>query len=147
MKIILDTTSDIKFGPWDHDKLLNFLTKLSHLIPKNLDLTINHVDDETMSDINLRFRGINKSTNILSFNYGVSESKITGELILDIDIIIAEAETLCITLSQHYAHLIIHGILHLNGYDHEVEHEAILMEAKETQWLTTLGFDPAYSSS
>lgn len=142
--IILGNSSDIDGGPWNKRQLREFLKKLSPLLPKKLHITINHIDDTNMQEINKRFRKIDKTTNILSFNYETSDIFVSGELLLSLNKIHQEAADLNITVDQHYAHLIIHGILHLLGYDHETDDEAKEMESLETLWLTTLGYQEPY---
>lgn len=141
MILKLDTTSDLQNGPWNRRQLLAFLKKITPFLTTDLTLTINHVENDVIQDINKRFRHMDKATNILSFNYDTSDTLISGELILAMDVLKKEAIELGITLTQHYAHLLVHGILHLYGYDHECDEDAEIMEAMEVKWLTSLGFD------
>lgn len=140
-KIILDASSNLENG-WNRRKLRSFLTKLTAFIPSSLHLIVNHIDNDSMRDINAKYRGKNTATNILSFKY--PDKKNIGELILAIDIVKDEAAEMCLSFDQHYAHLIVHGILHLFGYDHEIDSEAEVMEGLEKTWLQALGYKDPY---
>ena len=69
-----------------------------------------------------------------------------GDLVICAPIVAGEAATQAKTLPAHWAHMLIHGLLHLNGFDHETEPEALEMEALETRILEELGFDNPYKA-
>jgi probable rRNA maturation factor len=100
-------------------------------------------DDEALRDLNARWRGKDKATNVLSFpspeGFGL------GDIALAFETVSAEARAQGKTLAAHMAHLIVHGFLHLLGYDHEDEDEAAEMEARERAILATLGVDDPYA--
>lgn len=100
-------------------------------------------DDETMTDLNGRFRGKPAPTNVLSFPSG-EEGGFLGDIALARQTCAVEAAEKNIPLRDHAAHLIIHGMLHLIGYDHETEDEAVLMERRETEILRVMGIADPY---
>lgn len=99
--------------------------------------------DEAMADLNGRFRGKPNPTNVLSFPSG-EEDGFLGDIALARETCAAEAAEKNIPLRDHAAHLIIHGMLHLIGYDHETEDEAVLMERREAEILRAMGIADPY---
>jgi probable rRNA maturation factor len=91
--------------------------------------------------LNLLFRKIDKATNVLSFPYG----KGIGDVVLCHPVIAREARAQRKSVAAHYAHLVVHGILHLRGYDHEKKRDALRMEAREVRILRRLGFPDPYT--
>lgn len=109
--------------------------------------SVSIVDDITSQELNLCYRGINKSTNVISLEYAASREQfalLSGELILCDTVIVREAKEQGKLILAHYAHMIIHGMLHLQGYDHQDEMEACEMEAIETGLMQQLGFADPY---
>ncbi len=106
---------------------------------ENGHLTILLTDDAEIRRLNGGFRGKEKATNILSFPapYG---SLTLGDLALSLGVVRREALAESRALSAHFAHLIVHGTLHLLGHDHLAAGEAMLMERAETRILQRLGF-------
>jgi probable rRNA maturation factor len=106
-------------------------------------------DDAMLRVLNLRWRGIDKPTNVLSFPSappGRSEDATTlGDIALAYETLAREAEDLGVPLADHYRHLLAHGFLHLVGYDHETDAEAERMEALETRILARLGAADPYA--
>ena len=107
-------------------------------------------DDAALRALNLRWRGLDKPTNVLSFpapRLGRRGDPTTlGDIVLAYETLAREAEDLGVPLADHYRHLLAHGFLHLIGYDHETDAEAERMEALETRILTQLGVGDPYSS-
>jgi len=91
--------------------------------------------------LNLIYRKKNKATNVLSFPYG----KGSGDVVLCHPVIAREARAQGKSIAAHYAHLVVHGILHLRGYDHEKKQDAKRMEAREVRLLRRLGFPDPYA--
>ena len=118
---------------------------LSELATEKSFITIRIVSEKDSSELNRQFRKIDKPTNILSFL--IEDNPLTGDLILCHPIIKEEAKEQNKEIISHYAHLVIHGYLHLLGYDHENDKEAIKMEAKEIGVLDRLGFPNPYTSN
>jgi probable rRNA maturation factor len=111
------------------------------------ELTIRIVDEEEGAELNEQYREKKGATNVLSFPYqpmpGVA-SRLLGDIVICAPIVEREAEENDKPLISHWAHMVVHGTLHLLGYNHEVESEAIEMETLETAILLQLGFPPPY---
>ena len=108
-------------------------------------ITIRFVDAEEGQSLNRDYRGKDYATNVLSFPYE-SEPIVCGDLVICAPVVEREAAEQGKELEAHYAHLIVHGILHLQGYDHEAgEQEAQLMESHERTLLTKFGFADPYA--
>ena len=103
-------------------------------------ITIRFVDSEEGQSLNSDYRGKGYATNVLSFPYE-TEPVVAGDLVICAAVVEREAAEQRKTLEEHHAHLIVHGILHLQGYDHETSDEdAQQMEATERSTLAQLGF-------
>jgi len=105
------------------------------------------VGRDEMQALNNDYRGIDKPTNVLSFPIEIPEEvdiNILGDLVFCADVIKAEAGEQCKSLSAHWAHMLVHGMLHLQGYDHIDDDEAEQMEMKEVDILQQLGFSNPY---
>lgn len=104
-------------------------------------------DDGTVRDLNARFRGKDRPTNVLSFPAAEmpgANPQPLGDIVLAYGVCAAEAADQGKTLGSHLTHLVIHGVLHLLGRDHEVEAEAEEMEAEERAILAGLGISDPY---
>jgi probable rRNA maturation factor len=100
-------------------------------------------DDEAVRALNARFRNKDKPTNVLSFPAAESAAPHLGDVVLAYGVCSAEAETQGKSLSDHLTHLVVHGVLHLLGRDHEDDAEAEEMEGEERAILADLGvLDP-----
>jgi probable rRNA maturation factor len=111
----------------------------------NAELTVRFVDAEEGRVLNRTYRQKDYATNVLTFAYAESEDDpVTGDLILCCPVVEREANEQGKPLEAHYAHLIVHGALHAQGYDHEVESEAHEMESIETDIMQSLGFSDPY---
>lgn len=93
--------------------------------------------------LNRDFRGIDHATNVLTFDY-VREPVVQADLVLCAPVIAAEAGRARRDLAAHYAHMLVHGSLHAQGYDHLDDDEAVRMEGCESRILVALGFDDPY---
>ena len=91
--------------------------------------------------LNKKFRKTNRATNVLSFPYG--EGK--GDIVLCHAVVRREARAQGKSLAAHYAHLVVHGVLHLRGYDHEKKRDAARMEAREIRILRRIGIRNPYA--
>lgn len=100
-------------------------------------------DDATLKDLNARFRNIDKPTNVLSFPSGGGKDFL-GDIAIAFDTCEREAKAQGIAFRDHVTHLIVHGLLHLAGYDHEADEEAERMESLETDILARLGVADPY---
>jgi len=105
-------------------------------------------DDASVQDLNRRWRGLDKPTNVLSFPASAPPSpdgtRPLGDLVLAWETVAREAEEEGKPVADHVTHLVVHGTLHLLGYDHEIEHEAEAMEAREIEALARLGIGNPY---
>ncbi|CAM2191551.1 rRNA maturation RNase YbeY [Paraburkholderia sp. A1RI_3L] len=109
------------------------------------ELTVRFVDAEEGRTLNRTYRGKDYATNVLTFAYAQSEEDpVTGDLILCCPVVEREAAEQGKPLAAHYAHLLVHGALHAQGYDHETDDEAEEMEGIETDIMNSLGFPDPY---
>jgi probable rRNA maturation factor len=111
------------------------------------EVTIRLVDEAESNQLNLTYRGKDKPTNVLSFPFecppGV-ELPLLGDLIICRQVVEREAQEQNKPLFAHWAHMVVHGSLHLLGYDHIDDDEAEEMEALEVEFMQALGFDNPY---
>ncbi|ACT48771.1 rRNA maturation RNase YbeY [Methylotenera mobilis] len=107
------------------------------------EVTIRIVDAAEGQSLNNTYRGKDYATNVLTFPL-TEEPYLMGDIIICAPVVAAEAEAQHKSLEAHYAHLTVHGILHLHGYDHEIEAQAELMEGLETAIVTKLGYASPY---
>ncbi|RYD88553.1 MAG: rRNA maturation RNase YbeY [Sphingobacteriales bacterium] len=134
----------------DIPQLHEFKTWLQAAIPlekHQWDITLRVVDELESQTLNRDYRGKDYSTNVLSFVADVPEElniPLLGDLVICAPVVAREAQQQGKALNAHWAHLCIHGALHLLGYDHETEEEAQTMEALETKLVMGLGFADPY---
>ncbi len=115
------------------------------------ELTIRFVDAEEGQALNREYRGKDYATNVLTFSYNEGEdvdpdAPTQADIILCTDVLEKEAAEQKKTVEQHTAHLIVHGVLHAQGYDHMDDEEAAEMEGIETEILAGLGVADPYAS-
>lgn len=127
---------------------------IDHVLP--VEVSIRLTDDAEVHQLNAQWRGKDKPTNVLSFPQldadeltdALSDEEgelLLGDIILAHETCVREAAEKSVTLVNHATHLVVHGTLHLLGYDHVDEHEAVTMEALERQVMATLGYDDPYA--
>lgn len=144
-------------GDWPSDlglkKLIDAATKqtMAHLQLGNIEseLSVLLTDDAGIQVLNAQWRNIDKPTNVLSFPIMQLAPKeqpgpMLGDIVLAYETLLKEATEENKELGDHFTHLIVHGLLHLLGYDHEIDNEAVLMEALEKQILENMGIDDPY---
>jgi probable rRNA maturation factor len=102
-------------------------------------------DDAAVADLNTRFRGKPTSTNVLSFPAAQSAYPHLGDVALAYGVCLSEAEGQGKSLADHLKHLVVHGVLHLLGYDHEAEADAEAMEQMECEILRKFGVADPYA--
>ena len=108
------------------------------------EITIRITDENEMQSLNNRWRHIDSPTNVLSFPLHDAGCPLLGDIVVCAPVVRREAAQQAKALNAHWAHMIIHGILHLMGYDHSETGEAKIMEAKETALMQELGFPDPY---
>lgn len=114
---------------------------------KRAELTIRLVDESESRRLNRAFRGQNNATNVLSFPFdapAVVGSYLLGDLVICAPVVQQEAELQGKQLTAHWAHMVVHGTLHLLGLDHQTDREALKMESAEVAILAKLGFSDPY---
>ena len=112
------------------------------------ELTIRLVASDESQQLNHEYRGKNKPTNVLSFPFEAPPEvpiPLLGDLVIAVPVVAEEAREQGKTLDAHWAHMVVHGCLHLLGYDHIKDDEAEIMENLEREILAGLGFDDPYS--
>lgn len=107
------------------------------------EVTIRIVDEAEGRLLNNTYRGKDYATNVLTFPL-TEEPHLIGDIIICAPVVAVEAKAQHKQLEAHYAHLTVHGVLHLHGYDHETEAQAALMEGLETAIITKLGYASPY---
>ncbi len=122
---------------------------------RDVKITLRIADEVEARALNKDFRGKDYATNVLTFVYDDAqtppglplsgeESVLSGDIVICAPVVEREARAQHKDLSAHYAHLSIHAALHLQGYDHENEQDAVVMEALETALLAKLGYADPY---
>jgi probable rRNA maturation factor len=121
------------------------------------ELTLRLVDADESAALNAHYRHKTGPTNVLSFPYdplftsehpGFGEhARIMGDIVICVPVVIQEALAQQKTPEAHFAHMVVHGVLHVLGYDHETETDALVMQPLENKLLIQLGFDAPYGES
>ena len=114
-----------------------------------VEMTVRIVDEAESHELNLNYRGKDRPTNVLSFPFECPdevELPLLGDLVICRQVVEREAQEQDKPLMAHWAHMVVHGSLHLLGYDHIEDDEAEEMESLETQIMTGLGFADPYLS-
>ena len=114
------------------------------------EVTIRVTDEEEMRALNGRWRNVNRPTNVLSFPLGDKSDGLPGllgDVVVCAPVIRREAAAQDKSARAHWAHIVIHGVLHLLGYDHIEAEQAAVMEAEERARLNSLGFPDPYSTT
>jgi probable rRNA maturation factor len=134
-----DIPAAAEFGRW-----VTAALRESHA---QLEQTIRVVDEPQGRELNLRFRGKDSATNVLAFTADdeLLEYDCLGDLVLCAPLVAREAVQQGKQAAAHWAHLVVHGMLHLQGYDHQGESQAAEMEALEIEILDTLGYTNPYN--
>ncbi len=109
------------------------------------EIVIRLVDDEEGLALNREYRGKDTATNVLSFPYDAGPP-VMGDLVICPAVVAREAAEQMKPLEAHYAHLTVHGMLHLQGWDHDNEEDAQAMEDKEREILAAMGYPDPYAA-
>lgn len=127
-----------------------FMRWLEGVLPQfqpEAEVTIRLVDEAESHELNLTYRGKDKSTNVLSFPFEAPpqvELPLLGDLVICRQVVEREAIEQSVALDAHWAHMVVHGCLHLLGYDHILDDEAEEMEALEAEIMQSLGYPDPY---
>jgi probable rRNA maturation factor len=134
---------------------LSFREWIKAALMKDAEIVLRIVDEEEGRHLNRDFRNKDYATNVLTFAYSdvlpeiqsqvpVNEQPMAGDIVLCVPVVENEARQQGKNLTAHYAHLTIHGVLHLQGYDHEWDADAVTMERLEVDILGKLGYPDPY---
>ena len=145
--INLDVQREVDALPTDDD-LLNWISTTLHVEQQaDTELTIRFVDEKESAELNEQYRHKEGATNILSFPFDMPEEvelNLLGDLVICASVVKKEAAEQKKEELAHWAHMIVHGTLHLLGYDHLTDEQAVVMETKEIKILSQLGYTDPY---
>ena len=148
--MLSDLSLSLQFGPIKYaDRHRAALPRhkvtrwIRHALATDAEITVRIVDAEEGQTLNRDFRKKDYATNVLTFDY-TQEPLVTADLVLCAPVVAKEAKEQGKTLQEHYAHLIVHGTLHAQGWDHELDEDAQVMELRETEIMARLGFPNPY---
>ena len=139
-----------KEAKWKADEINTIRKVIKATNTQRNGLTIRLSNDKEVKTFNLKWKGINKSTNILSFlnNYKIFSFEnnmiYLGDLIISYDTLLKEVKSKKIDFQDHLSHILIHGILHLKGYTHDKEEDTRLMQNEEKRLLKNLNIKNPY---
>lgn len=114
------------------------------------EVSVYIVDEAESQELNAQYRGKDKPTNVLSFPADIPDEvgvPLLGDLVICAPVVEREAQEQSKTLDAHWAHMLVHGTLHLLGYDHVEDDEADVMEALETRLIKLLNFPAPYTET
>ncbi len=141
-------TLSLQFADPRHRALLprhKVMRWLRAALESGAEITVRIVEADEGRQLNHQFRAKDYATNVLTFDYS-HEPVVVADLVICAEVVEREAAAAGIDIAAHYAHLLVHGALHAQGYDHEVDDEAACMEARETELLLALGFADPYAA-
>ena len=149
MAVELDVDYQVPSMGLPDENILQQWAEVALLNQADAQLGIRIVDEVESQMLNRDYRGKDKPTNVLSFPMELPEEldlPILGDLVICAPVVAREAEQQDKSLQAHWAHMVIHGVLHLQGYDHIADDEAEEMEALEIRLLQQLGFANPYGN-
>ena len=147
MTIDLDIQNASEFEPIPRQEQFALWVEAALQGKDDIELTLRLVDKSESRELNARFRGKDQPTNVLSFPAELPpgiDIPLLGDIVICAPLVEEEAQAQDKPLQEHWAHLVIHGVLHLLGYDHQVEQDAIEMERIEVELLASLGIGNPY---
>lgn len=148
MKAEIDVQVATVFSPLPAESELCLWAQTALRDLTEAELTLRLVDSEESHKLNSRFRGKSQPTNVLSFPAELPpglDIPLLGDVVICAPLVNEEAAVQGKSLQAHFAHLVIHGVLHLQGYDHQDDQQAAEMEALEVELLNSLGFANPYT--
>ena len=116
---------------------------IRHALQDDAEITVRIVDAAEGQALNRDYRQKDYATNVLTFDY-TQEPIVTADLVLCAPVVAQEAKEQNKTLEEHYAHLLVHGTLHAQGWDHDEDEDAQVMELRESEIMARLGFENPY---
>jgi len=147
--MIIDFEDATGICPIASDQVVSWVESLASETEEASELAIRVVDANESQELNKTFRGKDYPTNVLSFPADIQLPEgptILGDIAICLPVVKREADEQSKRFDQHFAHMVVHGCLHLMGYDHEDEDDADQMEAKEIGILENLGYPNPYLS-
>lgn len=135
-------------GVPDPDCIHGWVTHVLQEQAAPVEVVVRVVDEAEITALNARYRGKQGPTNVLSFSADAPaeiDSPLIGDIVICAPVVAAEATAQDKSLEAHWSHLVIHGLLHLLGYDHHHDEEAHRMEQYETRLLGELGYADPYA--
>ena len=124
----------------DFEKIANMVVGKKYA---DAEVSITLTDDAEIHALNKMYRNIDKPTNVLSFELG--DDVLLGDIYISLDTVLREADDAHISVAAHTAHMVVHGMFHLLGYDHLTDAQARVMESKEIKVLKKLGIKNPYA--
>jgi len=146
--IELDVQRATRFRPQPDDSQIALWVETALAGRPKAILTVRIVDCEESRRLNQRYRGKDSATNVLSFSAELPEQielPLLGDIVICAPLVAQEAQSQGKSAEAHWAHLTIHGVLHLLGYDHQRSAEAAIMEEREIALLKSLGLPDPYA--
>jgi probable rRNA maturation factor len=147
MTIEIEVQNATVFGPVPDDGQLGRWAAAALRDRREAELTLRLVDEAESRALNERYRGKSAPTNVLSFPAELPaelDIPLLGDIVICAPLVAEEASSQGKPAEAHWAHLVVHGVLHLLGHDHQEEAEAGKMEALEIELLASLGFPNPY---
>lgn len=151
--MIISTNSGkvVFYNPPNNQILLNISNDIDEFIAyfsvEKINVEVSFCTAEQIKDLNYKFRKKDSETNVLSFpaesSIGI-QSACCGEVIICYEVLNNEAKESSKNIANHFKHLLIHSLLHLLGYEHDKENDAILMESEEIKFLSKIGISDPY---
>ena len=151
--MIISTNSGkvVFYNPPNNQILINILNDIEEFIAyfsvKKIDVEVSFCTAEQIKNLNYQFRKKDSETNVLSFpaesSMGI-QNACCGEVIICYEVLNNEAKESSKSITNHFKHLLIHSLLHLLGYEHDKENDAILMESEEIEFLSKIGISDPY---
>ena len=151
--MIISTNSGkvVFYNPPNNQILLNISNDIDEFIAyfsvEKIDVEVSFCTAEQIKDLNYKFRKKDSETNVLSFpaesSIGI-QSACCGEVIICYEVLNNEAKESSKNITNHFKHLLVHSLLHLLGYEHDKENDAILMESEEIKFLSKIGISDPY---
>jgi len=151
--MIISTNSGkvVFYNPPNNQILLNISNDIDEFIAyfsvEKIDVEVSFCTTEQIKDLNYKFRKKDSETNVLSFpaesSIGI-QSACCGEVIICYEVLNNEAKESSKNITNHFKHLLVHSLLHLLGYEHDKENDAILMESEEIKFLSKIGISDPY---